>query len=1245
MGQVLRLQVVEFAGPSQWRWLLTGADGSRIAEHEVNLDASCWQFEALQDLYGYLRWHAAPDRRLADEARIVAEVGRWVGEQVFGPVGSAMAARPPATIHVLIPEAAQIVALYPLESAIVAGHPLALQRICLVFDVATSRHPNRVKQPVGQRLRLLGLFSLPEGSSALNLRKERYGLTRQVEEIAATRHLAVELQVLQYGVTRQQLRELVEHAEGWDILHLSGHGRAGRLVLEKPDGSPDPVAAGELATLLEPLAQRVKLIIVSACSSAALMAADQLHTVALASGVETDEQLPQQDVPGDAPDTGGGVTNLAIELACRLDATVLAMRFPVTDDLAVALAAGLYGAVLGEGKELHDALAEVLPSLAANGPTLEYPALSAGTPAIFGALAVRASLRAPRSTPAPNGRGLPKTASLPPQPERFVGRAGVITRASTALASASDARGVVLHGMAGAGKTTCAAELVHTHVHRFDAVAWFKAPDEGADTSDALSRFALILEGSVPGLEFVHLLGNVDALCRFLPKLTAFTARSQVLVVVDGAESLLTPEGAWQDERWSLVLQALTTIQGLWRTVITSRRPIAGLDGRLAQEAVHALDLDEAVLLARDLPHLRALLDGHAPGLGSTAARQLAGRVLAVAQGHPTLLELANGQAEDMDRLRALLTTADHAWIAHGGLPQGFFAAGQSTASAADYTDLLTTWTRTAAQGLPHNARILFWFLSCLQEADRSGPYLDGIIKATWAEVWEQSGLPGRVPATRDLMGAVVQRALAETNRDPADGHLAGCRMHPLVAAAAREQAGMDFQTAVDTALASCWTQTLLAAMHGEGSGESTGTVVLAGHSALSYLMRLGQWQAARFVLDEALVRDRSRSAVGAALPLARRLVRATVGTEEHLWTRWSLAQLTGWLDPAGGLAEAREVMAEAAKAGRYDVASIAAWNVVDACRLTGQLAEALEVASTMAAYSRRAGFGPLTKLLDEGARLRVLLAQGEHGQVLAEIDELVPRAEGLAETSDIRETTSRWNVLETLLDIGMTAAIERHRWEQALPYGERIAASQLQRSAPAHEAARNWFNIASALLGLGRTREAIEVLRACREVYEADGEVRMLGKVLTALATAEDERGHGPAALALVRDALRLAYRTGNPDDIAISHHNLGNYLARYGTDPAGAAIHYVSAALISTLTGSRARLDTCIESLARADLPEPQVLPANPAALAQAVNQIDGVHIDQLLDAVAPDSAKQQRALDHVLDRRKQARRQIPG
>jgi hypothetical protein len=83
----LRLEAREYEGPARWRWALVHeASGADVAGHEVQLDAGDWQFEAFRDLYQYLSWHVAPDRRDADEARIVSEVGEWIGARVLGPV-------------------------------------------------------------------------------------------------------------------------------------------------------------------------------------------------------------------------------------------------------------------------------------------------------------------------------------------------------------------------------------------------------------------------------------------------------------------------------------------------------------------------------------------------------------------------------------------------------------------------------------------------------------------------------------------------------------------------------------------------------------------------------------------------------------------------------------------------------------------------------------------------------------------------------------------------------------------------------------------------------------------------------------------------------------------------------------------------------------------------------------------------------------------------------------------------------
>ena len=52
----LSLEVADFVSPSRWRWRLTDEAGAFVADHQVDLDSGAWQFEAFQDLYGYLRW-------------------------------------------------------------------------------------------------------------------------------------------------------------------------------------------------------------------------------------------------------------------------------------------------------------------------------------------------------------------------------------------------------------------------------------------------------------------------------------------------------------------------------------------------------------------------------------------------------------------------------------------------------------------------------------------------------------------------------------------------------------------------------------------------------------------------------------------------------------------------------------------------------------------------------------------------------------------------------------------------------------------------------------------------------------------------------------------------------------------------------------------------------------------------------------------------------------------------------------
>ena len=1100
----LRLEVLEFGDLTRWRWRLTGAGGKFLADHEVRLDKGCWQYEAFSDLLGYLSWHAAPDRWDEDEARIVGEVGSWIGSEVLGPVATALAKQRPATVRVVVPEPAKALLFRPLELAHVNGKPLALQDVTLVMEGgATADGPDSV--PVDGRLRVLGLFSLPEGGQPLNLRRERFELVQLVRGIAAAGRRA-DVRVLQYGVTRQRLEEVLEEAEGWDVIHVSGHGMPGELLLEKEDGAPDSVSSAELADMLDLARDRVKLVTLSACWSAAVTAEEQRRLLGLPL-LDADET---RDVAGRREEFDSGA--LATELTARLGCAVLAMRYPVGDEFAIELSAKLYELLADKGQPLPRAVGMALRQVLTSngGGAAEWPALSAATPAVYGGSAVGLTLLAPERADADSyATGSLKMAGFPPQPDRFVGRTRVMARASAALARDSKVPGVLLHGMPGGGKTACALELAYTHEHVFDRLVWYKAPDEGMDITGALTDFALTLERELPGFQMIHVLADDAKLTAFAPKLTELVERRRVLVVLDNLESLLSDGGQWRDERWGTVVTALCAHNGLGRVVLTSRRlPAPGLSGMLVQ-AVDALTLDEALLLLRELPHLRGLIRGDVPGMDQAMTRRLALGVLNVAQGHPKLLELADGQAAEPERLGTLVEAGDQAWRDAGGLPDGFFTTGETRASGADYLHVLGAWTRAVTETLTDGERALFWFLCCLEEGDRE-PF---VLKPIWPFLWEQLGLDGQPPDLDRALATIATQGLVAARREPES-----YAIHPGVAAAGREQADQQLQDALDTAAAAFWNTVYQYASGETNDGRiDTGLTVRAGLAAVSYLMRLEQWAAAANMLERAFNRDPTRANAAAALPAIQEIADHDIRHADVL------AMVLEVLDPLAAEREMRTFIDAAVARGEYAAASITAGRLLYLCIDSGRLAEALALTEKKADYTRQAGLGPWSQLVDEGQRLQVLNAMGRAGSVLAEVQQLRDHMQTLALRRATRTRSSTpWNVREGLLDTGRHAARQLGRWDDSLDLNAAQLASMRDRGAPATVIARATFNDYYPLLQLGRTDQALALLVECRQVFQHIGDIEMLGKTLDALAATENMRDHGDAAIRLERDALR---------------------------------------------------------------------------------------------------------------------------
>ncbi|HXW24974.1 MAG TPA: CHAT domain-containing protein [Xanthobacteraceae bacterium] len=1221
--EALRLEVASFAGQNHWRWVLKDANGAFLADHEVNLDQADTKYQALFDLPGYLDHFAAPDKREADERRLLDEVGAWIGATVLGQgIGAKIIARraPPIIVRVLVPPEAERLVVLPLEIAHVRGKPLSLQGVSLVFEVVGDF--TRAVTPVGERLRILALFSLPPTGSPLNLRRERQMLRKLVRRLVGNSRLAVDLRVLQYGVTRDNLREALEDGEGWDVIHFSGHGLPGALVLERPDGQADLITAADMNDLLQLASQRLKLVLLSACLSAAASIEQILNWIGEANA---GRRAGRKEAPPVAEEERPAPT-VARVLASSLDCAVLAMRYSVEDEFSIELAETVYDSLFTKKQTLPRAvqLALAKASSGIGGAKLARAAgpLSVAAPALFGARAADLSLVPPKLPLQPFTPPDTGLAYFPGEPAQFVGRVSAMTRGSAALAAESTKSGVLFYGMAGAGKSSCAIELAYHHeaAGRFQAFVWYRAPEVGKDVALALRDFAVAMENQLAGFTMVHVVDDIDTLRNWLPRLTEMLERRGVLLLLDNLESLLTSTRQWRDERWGLLIDALLMPGGLSRAVLTSRIRPADLPESIEIVALHALPLDEAVLLMRELPNFRRLLDGTAPGVSVTAGRGLLHRTLRLVQGHPKLIEFAERLALEPQRLSAQLDRAD---AAEGkGELDAFFREGETRFDAEAFTAALRDWTAGIVSQLPESARTFFHFLCAVEEADRES----WILENNWTDLWKGIGRSEPAPSVTDVLRPLVAAGLAEKKRSELHAEAFTLTIHPGVAEAGRSSIGPELQAAVDKELAATWEV-------GMGIGLETYTkkpgagpiIVRAGLGALPYLSRLRRWEMAAQMIDRLVAIDSAPATIAAVLPYARLIAEAATGTERELIDHGLLARI---LLEAGRTLEAekllRTIMARAVEQDQFALASALAQTLVNLLRGTGRTREALAINEQTAEYTRRAGFGPWTQLADEGGRLQILSELGEYDEVMRCVTELNERMKLLPDPPDSNEPISVWNIRETTWDIGHTAALALKQWQQALDINAEILRSQQGRAAPQLEQAKTRFNDYGPLLRLGRYEDARSTLVGCRAVFKRENLIQELGMVFTAFADLEDELGHTAAARRFEEAALRFHYIAGNPSKLRSSHFNLSKYIILDKGTWRDALAHRIAATCIAVLTRSGrayvniAALSNDLQRVGPAALSDP--IMRDFAALSAMVEQVEGVRFREIVERLAP-------------------------
>lgn len=1130
--------------------------------------------------------------------------------------------------------AAQALVYYPLELAHLDGQPLAAQGIRFIYRFAPPRGD---KAPVKDALRVLAVFSLPDGETPLNLRRERYQLKQLLNTIAQTQAGAVELRELQYGATRATLKDALRDGSGWDVIHFSGHGHKGLLVLENDAGEADPIKTPELLPLLRLAQRRLKLLTLSACHSGANLRGQAALDLAL--------QGMGNGAPGDATELPG----LAQQLAGELDCAVLAMRYAVGDQFAVTLALGLYRELLKHRQALPGALQLALHDALQD----RAPALSVGTPLLFGARAETLELAMPP------GSGALATSPLythfPREPERFVGRLQAMLQASRALATGSPHSAVLFHGMAGAGKTACALELAWRHEQRrFTRWVWHKAPDQGAEIHNALLDFLSAVETQI-GLSVGDLTATLSQpelfLKRTLPQLKALLAKNAICIVIDNLEGLLSEADTWRDDAWGPLINILLNHGGHSRLVLTSRRIPADLakNPALLRLPITALSLGETVLLLRELPHTADLFN-------DAAGRDLVQRLLLAVQGHPKLLELAAALAADRSALQTRLTQMEQATPQRAAL-QTFFEQGESSQDESAFFHQLAEWTTSACRALTPTARRLLELLANMEEADCEAP----VVLAVWPALagWEaeevedddtaelpeelktllaqlaQAGNGQDAPDPAQLLKALkaAQRrsertqtelapALAELQNaalveirpardDPHSGEKTPERygLHPAVAETVVNLAAPTAREAADRVLGEFWAGQFAHARQNEQQGRGA-FIVHAARRAIPYWLRRRAWNEASTLLEQLLHRDQSPAAFAFALPLLRSIAAETAGTERALIDQGKLARV---LAAIGRRSEAetllRDGMAQAA-ARQYSLASGLAGELFNLLHADNRLEEALALWPEMAGYTRAAGLGPWTQLGDEARRLQVLNAMGRWAEVLEQVEVLLPQLRTQPESGPSEEAVRPWNVREALLNTRYAAARYLRKWEDALNFNQDVLRFQVQRGADALDLAKTHFNDYGPLLHLNRYDDCRVVLEDCHKVFDQARDYTWLGKIYLALAELENKLGHLLPAIDYSQGALRYAYLAQSPEDCAIGHNNLASSLHRSGAPREVFLAHLLAAALIELQSGS-GHLQTRIESLATLDLP---ATPPTFTEIVATVESLDGIRFADL-------------------------------
>jgi tetratricopeptide (TPR) repeat protein len=414
--------------------------------------------------------------------------------------------------------------------------------------------------------------------------------------------------------------------------------------------------------------------------------------------------------------------------------------------------------------------------------------------------------------------------------------------------------------------------------------------------------------------------------------------------------------------------------------------------------------------------------------------------------------------------------------------------------------------------------------------------------------------------------------------------------------------------------------------------------VIMAGLSSAPYLIRQKNWSEASALLEQVIHRDRSPGTIASILPLIRYIAQATTGTDRELIDAGIMAKS---LHAAGRLREAEDILRSliTGLAAKHEFwsASVATGDLFNIIKQTGPFEEALKLAEEKRAYTRQAGLGPWTQLMDEAFQLMALNCMGRCDEVLKVVEELRVQIRSLPERTDQDEKFEPWYVKEFILNVGQKAAMRLDKIELALELNAELIDDMKSRDAPDLVLAGARFNYCVNLLRLKRYDEAWRLLWACKAVFEKERSFESLDAVFDGLAHLMDKLGDVEQAISFEKTALRYSYIFGEAENVIIIQRNLAYYLGKTGSQ--SAMDHWLAEAIIGYQIGS-AMLPSILSVLAYYLVKfGPEALPGSFDQLVDRLEQVDGVSLRELFHRLAWAQADGDRVMLKVIEMAKDA------